>query len=127
MDPFDWEEFLELAEELVGPRGDAGAARTAISRAYDAAFHRAREHGSRLGMRLTRTGEDQVLVWDWFLRSGTANPLGRIGADGRWLRRARRGADYDAVSYPQLSREAQTAVDLARRILADLDRLRSLR
>ena len=34
---FDWEEFLDLAGELVQRRGDISAERTAISRAYYAA------------------------------------------------------------------------------------------
>jgi hypothetical protein len=36
---FDWTEFLDLADDLAGRRGDPAAKRTAISRAYYASFH----------------------------------------------------------------------------------------
>lgn len=67
MPEFGWEGFLDLAEELSQRRGDAAAERTAISRAYYAAFHWANDDVSRRGANLTFTGRDHTLVWDWFL------------------------------------------------------------
>jgi hypothetical protein len=117
---FDWEEFLDLAEELVRRRGDVGAERTAVSRAYYAAFHRAGEHYARRGERLTLTGNDHALVWDWFVRPGADPRSLRIGNNGLWLRRARRRADYDPSSFPDLSRTAERAIALTRLLLVDL-------
>jgi hypothetical protein len=87
VDRFDWEEFLDLAEELVRRRGDPAAERTAISRAYHAAFHRAGEHVVRRGERLTLTGDDHVLIWEWFLRPGADHrALAAASAPARRLR-----------------------------------------
>ena len=41
---FDWHGFLTLADDLAARAGDETAARTAISRAYYAAFHAGRAH-----------------------------------------------------------------------------------
>ena len=41
MTPFDWTGFLTLAERLATDTGDEAAQRTAISRAYYAAYHAA--------------------------------------------------------------------------------------
>ena len=55
---FDWTEFLDRADELGRRRGDPPAERTAISRAYYAAFHHACARFAAAGERLTLTGED---------------------------------------------------------------------
>ena len=120
MDPFDWEEYLELAEKLVGQRGDVAAERSAISRAYYAVFREAAHYYSRQGERLDLTGDDHIFVWDWFKRH---NPYERIGINGERLKWSRRRADYDD-SFPGLSTEAQNSVKLARRIFDVLVRLR---
>lgn len=122
---FAWEDYLRLAAELVQRQGDAGAERSAISRAYYAAFHGASAHVVDRGVGLTFTGRDHALVWDWFLRDGTDPRSHWIGEAGRLLRRARRQADYDAPPIPGLSSEAQAAVQLAERITSELRRLGS--
>ena len=121
---FDWEEYLELAGELAGRRGDVGAERSAISRAYYAAFHKAAEYLTARGERLTFTGDDHTFVWDWFFQPGASAMSLRIGSNGHRLRRARRRADYDPSPFRNLSSEARTAVALAQAILADLPALR---
>ncbi len=117
---FDWEQFIVLAEELVERRADVGAERTAISRAYYAAFHGASAYVCARGQRLTRTGVDHALVWDWFFGAGADRRLQWIGTQGIRLRRARRRADYEPAPIPNCSIEAQNAVRLARRILREL-------
>lgn len=120
---FDREEFLELAEDLVQRRGHAGAERSAISRSYYAAFHKASEYFSRQGERLTFTGEDHTLVWDWFVRSTVDQRSQWIGNVGFRLKQARRNADYDPSRIPNLSAEAQRWTMLTRRLLLELTRL----
>ncbi len=120
MTDFDWEEFLDLAEELVRRHGDLGAERSAISRAYYAAFHAAGSIARRHGARLTLTGVDHTLVWDWFLQPEADRRSQWIGDTGHRLRRARRRADYDAAPRSNLSLEARDAVRLARRIVTEL-------
>ena len=122
MPDFDWEEFLDLAEQLVQRRGDPAAERTAISRAYYAVFHKASAYLIRQGERLTFTGEDHAFVWRWFRMRG--DRLSRaIGQNGRRLIDARRRADYDPAEYRSLFAGAATAVRLARQTLADLGTL----
>ena len=122
MPDFDWDGFLDLADELVGRRGNAAAERTAISRAYYAAFHPARAHLVRQGERLTLTGADHGLVWRWFL--ARPDPLARaVGTNGRRLVDERRRADYDPIEDGSLSVRAAGAVRLARQVIANPRRL----
>lgn len=83
---FDWIEFLDLADDLARRRGDPAAERTAISRAYYAAFHLASDRFVTAGERLTLLGDDHALVWDWFVMSSDRR-LRAIGANGKRLRR----------------------------------------
>jgi hypothetical protein len=116
---FDWSEYLDLAAEFARRRGDPAAERSAISRAYYAAFHLASARFVAAGERLTLLGDDHVLVWDWFLASSDRR-MRAIGANGKRLRRWRRAADYESV-YPGLSADVPIAVTLARRVADELD------
>jgi uncharacterized protein (UPF0332 family) len=120
--PFDWAEYLELAERLVAWRGDPAAERSAISRAYYAAFHNAKAYFLLKGGRLTFRGEDHGTVADWF-KDSVDRDLRKIGLDVERLRRLRRIADYDE-RFAHLSSEAQAAVTLARRTLEVISGLR---
>lgn len=122
MTPFDWVEYLELAERLVAWRGNPAAERSAISRAYYAAFHQAKTYFLAYGGRLTFQGEDHGAVADWFKESGHRD-LRRIGLDVARLRRLRRVADYDG-RFAELSSEAQAAVTLAPRTVDAISALR---
>lgn len=115
MTPFDWDEFLEFAEEQVRRRGHPAAERSAISRAYYAAFHRARSHYADRGERLTFRADEHGIVPEWF-RSQADQRLRMIGAGLVWLRQLRRDADY-GDRFPNLTTEAEAAVRLARRLL----------
>jgi uncharacterized protein (UPF0332 family) len=113
--PFDWVEYLELAERLVAWRGDPAAERSAISRAYYAVFHTAKTHFLAKGGKLTFQGEDHGAIADWF-KDSVHPDVRRIGLDVERLRRLRRIADYDE-RFAHLSSEAQAAVVLARRTM----------
>ena len=117
---FDWEEFLDLTEELARRRDDVAAEPSAISRAYCAAFHKASEYFSRQGERLSLTGDDHMIVWDWFLRPDADGLSHQIGSVGLRLRRVRRTADDDPSPIPNLSAEAQNLVRLARQLVSAL-------
>ena len=60
---FDWPDYLALASKLTG--GDEASQRTAISRAYYAAFHAARRHVQHAhpDVRLPRHGGVHDEVW----------------------------------------------------------------
>ena len=115
---FTWSDFLGLADELAGRFGDEAAERTAIGRAYYAAFNAARDYLVRTGASIPQAGQAHVLVWDRF-HAGPDPVHRRIADRGRNLRKRRGRADYDAV-YPQVSRDARASVVMARRLLADL-------
>jgi len=121
MPDFDWEEYLELAEELVKRRGNPAAERSGISRAYYAAFHTAANYFSTRGQRLTLTGTDHREVWDWF-RLRTDEVEKSVGSNGRALVGSRRKADYE-VKFEGLSSEAEYSVIMARAVVNDVRHL----
>ena len=112
---FQWRDFLELAVELVETDRESGR-RSAISRAYYAAYHAGRRRWAQdQGLPTTRRIEHAPLG-EYFRRSPGGAALGEKG--GRLLE-LRRGADYDAA--PACSaRDAQRALALARELLGEL-------
>jgi hypothetical protein len=100
---------------------DEAAERSAIGRAYYAAFGMARTYLRRQGVRLPPGGLPHVAVWDRF-HAVPDRAHRRIADRGRHLRRWRTRADYDD-QYPGLTREARTSVAFARGILTDFDSL----
>ena len=115
---FDWTRFLVLAEELGRRRNDAAALRTAISRAYYAAFCSARLRLRQDGVVIPPTSAAHRVVWNHYL---TANAQHRraIGIAGERLRRARNQADYDSY-FPQLAGTVRLSLARARRLIAAL-------
>ena len=118
---FRWSDLLDLAEELVQRSGDEAAERTAISRAYHAAFGTARRRLDPTGARIPETSHSHAIVWTTFHATPDRDHR-RIADRGRRLRQWRIKADYVDV-VPDLSATAQTAVSLARRVLTDLANL----
>ena len=120
MTPFDWVDFLTLAERLATDPGDEAAQRTAISRAYYAAYHAAAACVRAKGILMV--GHTHRSVW----RALKADPdpnradAGRKGDRLRWFRTA---ADYRNPFPGDLGRLATTAVAEARVVIDDLDRL----
>lgn len=98
---FDWREFLELAELLAGPAGDSVAVqlseathRSAVSRAYYAAFCHARRYAQRnLGYLPRYTAADHGSL----RRHYDAHGLSAIADDLDKLRDWRNECDYDDV------------------------------
>jgi len=89
---FHWAEYLALAKELSQKGGDA-AARSAISRAYYAAYNTARRHRGARRAVATRGGSHSA-VWTALTESGNNN-WRTAGNKGRDLLERRRKADYD--------------------------------
>jgi len=111
---FDWNGFLDLAERLA--QGDDEAShRTAISRAYYFAFHRARLFVLSRGVALPRTGEAHDVVWEVLACAGKG--LRGAAAMGLGLRKMRRKSDYDREFLGIGKGKAQDAVKLARAIV----------
>ncbi|HEY9630086.1 MAG TPA: hypothetical protein V6C84_22560 [Coleofasciculaceae cyanobacterium] len=123
---FNWEEYLHLAEELTGIAnsiaGEEARLRSTISRAYYAAFIRARNYlRIHLDIDLPRNGDVHRYVREYFDRS--SNELHRmIANDLARLRISRNRADYDDIM-TQLPVLARMSLKLAARVLANLDAL----
>src|SRR5438876_10299168 len=109
--PFRWSEYLELASELA-ERDEPSALRTAVSRAYYAAFGTAREHLELEGRPLDEGANIHRSVWSLFLSSDTG-PRHYIGLDGSRLRAVRNTSDYDA-HIPISTQDALKALRKAR-------------
>lgn len=119
--PFDPSEFLAVARELAA--GDTeGHHRSAISRAYYAAFWHARGRlAEDNGSLPDAVGENSHnRVWDYFAADIDARG-DSIGEQGWTLKRARARADYG--SRPVQQRDAQRAIQQAERLIAAIDAL----
>ncbi|MBI4784919.1 MAG: hypothetical protein HY785_26970 [Oscillatoriophycideae cyanobacterium NC_groundwater_1537_Pr4_S-0.65um_50_18] len=123
---FNWEEYLHLAEELTGIAnsiaGEEARLRSTISRAYYAAFIRARNYlRVHQDIDLPRNGDVHRYVREYFDRS--SNELHRmIANDLARLRISRNRADSDDIM-TQLPVLARMSLKLAARVLANLDAL----
>lgn len=121
MTPFDWDEFLEFAEEQALRRGNPAAERSAISCACYAVFHKAQTYAMASGHRLSFRADDHGTIARWF--ESSPNPtLVSIGLDLGRLRRLRRQAGYEE-RFPNLSADARSAVLLARTLVEQLSSL----
>jgi len=115
--PFDWNEFLNLAEDLA-TRNDEASKRTAISRAYYAVFH------SALARATQRSGQPPQNVpvhgWCWGKYQSTNDmACHELGNKGSRLKRRRTLADYKE-NIPRIDDEVRAALEEARRFPADL-------
>lgn len=120
---FDWTEYLNLAEELAGqaqkPSTEEARLRSAISRAYYAAFSTARYKLPSIPSNLA--GSVHTYVWKNYKNN---NDLTRsqIGANGDRLRKDRNRADYDTTvsNLPKLTEKALKVSSLTISLLKTL-------
>src|SRR5438270_12092799 len=117
----NWRDFLLLAARLAAGTSEAEW-RTAISRAYYAAFHVARRLLTDLNFVVPRADRaHQYLVFR--LSNSGESAVEQVGRDLETLRRLRNRADYDeapAFSQPQ----AAAAVRIAEGVVQGLDAAR---
>lgn len=93
---FDWAEYLRLARTLGTQTYDEAALRSAISRAYYAAFGTAAQDLRSRGTKLTTRGGVHKQVIDLF-KSDSDPRLVQVGVELDRLRRDRNRADYRPV------------------------------
>lgn len=98
---FDWSEYLKIANKLVQAKStfyaSEGCQRTAISRAYYAAYCKARNLARDRGwVTLTKSAKDHSIVKNHFQNSRQRNKS-RIGVILDRLRDDRNDADYEDV------------------------------
>ncbi|MDP2897307.1 MAG: hypothetical protein Q8Q12_12265 [bacterium] len=106
---FDWKEYLELSRFLAGETattpGEQAAHRSAVSRAYYAAFCHARNYArDRHGFSPEDTAKDHSRVRDHFRARGSVELARRLDSLRRW----RNDCDYKdtVVSLPRILVEA---------------------
>jgi len=113
---FDGRDFLTLAEELATRTADESAMRTAVSRAYYAAFLVARG-----AMRPGDVGVKHKQLWG-SLRDAPERERRVIAETGNRLYRQREEADYGR-EVANLSREVALALARSREVVNTLDNL----
>jgi uncharacterized protein (UPF0332 family) len=109
----NWRDFLPLAARLAAGASEADW-RTAVSRAYYAAFHVARRLLTDLNFTVPRADRAHQYLVFRLSNSGEA-AVEQAGRDLETLRRLRNRADYDeapALTQPQATAAVQVAEDI---------------
>lgn len=122
---FKWRFLLRVAAVLLNAADQESECRSAINRAYYAAYGEARAFCEARGMILKKNRSSHEQVWQ-YLRSGETSDTvyGRaackaIGDQGIFLRSQRVAADYFGNAAPPKS-EAERAVATSREIIRRL-------
>lgn len=119
---FDWSEYLKLAEELVEGDTNEAKQRSAISRAYYAAFCYARNYlKDYLDFEPRRDDNEHKTVAEEFKDYENQN-MREIGNDLTRLRSDRNNADYDDTVM-NLRSKANFALRLAKNIIDKINQL----
>ena len=125
---YNWKEFLTFAEninadpDIPGPK--EAALRSAVSRAYYAAFRAALEIGIRDGFSPSRTGEDHSKIREYFRNSVPKIPSKLdISTQLARLHDLRRKADYENELRQKPESMAYNAIGMAKKVFADIDEL----
>jgi uncharacterized protein (UPF0332 family) len=111
-------DFLTLANQLAAGRTEAEW-RSAVSRAYYAAFHVTRQLMEDLGFAVPRGERAHAYLWMRLYNCGDSR-IQQAGADLNALRGLRNQGDYD-LRRPLLQKIARPQVRLAQRIIQILD------
>jgi uncharacterized protein (UPF0332 family) len=123
---FDWSEYLDLAQELAGqatgPSSQEAKLRSAISRAYYAAFCSARNHlRDKERHTIPSGGEAHQYVQNQFKKGGD-KVRKKVGENLNRLHIHRKKADYeDRVT--KLPATTEYALKVAQRIVSNLRRV----
>lgn len=118
--PFDWQDYLDIAfalqQQAAAGLPREAALRSAISRAYYAAFCHARNYAhERHGLQLRYTADDHGLVKKHFMTRRARTVADRLD----WLRIVRNKCDYqDALD--ELDSLLATALKEAQMVIAIL-------
>jgi hypothetical protein len=118
--PFDWREFLVLAETLLESRSEA-AYRSAISRAYYSVYNQASERAQKNECKFDPAIDAGMHKKCWgFYRKGPDPNCAQLGVDGDRLRESRVRADYRSGEYRRLQEEAAQIVKDVKLLAAKL-------
>jgi uncharacterized protein (UPF0332 family) len=114
---FDWREYLELARELAGLRGSGysqeAADRSAVSRAYYAAFCWARNYAeAKLGFKPQKGPDDHKRLREHLKRQRHQMLASHLNKLRGW----RNECDYDD-QVPQLRQRVSVSIEVADKII----------
>jgi uncharacterized protein (UPF0332 family) len=109
MAAFDWSQYLVLAKEL-GARSEEAALRSAVSRAYYAAYNTAKSFCDTAGVPIIDSGNLHRDLWTAFLKRG-GRTFTSVYDKGERLRRKRTRADYDSEIFGLTSMAADSIRD----------------
>ncbi|MFT0753490.1 HEPN domain-containing protein [Synechococcus sp. RC10A2] len=122
---FDWYEYLRLATELAGhpiaPASEEARQRSAISRAYYAAFCKCRNYLQTQGYQVSRESLAHTQVRNLFKQSQDRR-LKQVGHHLDRLRSDRNMADYEDY-FADIGEKTELALELANRIFSMLSEL----
>ncbi len=118
----NWRDYLSLANRLAAAANEAEW-RTAVSRAYYAAFHVARRLFADLNFTVPRADRAHQYLVVFRLSNSGEPPVEKAGRDLETLRRLRNRADYDEAP-PITQSQATAAAQLADDIIQILDAAR---
>ena len=120
--PFDWNDFLSLAQRLARSTNDESSQRTAISRAYYCVFNLAFARAERTaGPKPRDAGYHQ---WCWDQYTGTNDrACKQLGNTGQRMKARRVRADYKDADIRRLDDEVQRILEDARQFLVALSTL----
>lgn len=114
---FDWTKYLDLAKNL-STSSEEALLRSAISRAYYAAFNQARDYCISHDIYIPRSTDSHQVVWNAFL--GQGRHLRGVHKNGDLLRARRVKADYEADPITRLSDEVKQAIHESELVLSYL-------
>lgn len=122
--PFDWVEYLTLAQRLATENGEASQ-RSAISRAYYAIYHAARSSLEETeNFQFSHNNPAHKQVWDAYRRKGRTHTA--VGLNGDRLRLNRTQADYES-EIEHLSILVDDSLDKANKVLRYLEQIKNTR
>ncbi|MDX2190147.1 MAG: hypothetical protein SFY32_09800 [Bacteroidota bacterium] len=117
---FDWTSYLDLAEELMESHDNQAKLRTAISRAYYAAFVTCKIKANLPSS--ISIGESHKKVIDFYKENNDVPIFQTIGTCLLNLRKIRNDADYNG-HFKTNWQEVEKQIGLAKYILQNLDQI----
>lgn len=116
--PFDWNNYLTLAEHL-SARPDEASKRTAISRAYYCVFNLAFDRAESTAG--PHPSGEPYHSWCWSKYEETPDGSCRqLGMEGSRMARRRVKADYEPANIPRLDDQVRRMLEEARQFRTDL-------
>jgi uncharacterized protein (UPF0332 family) len=118
--PFDWSEYLKLAEELAA-RNEEACLRSSLSRAYYCVYNLARTRAERNGFVSVQGESIHGQLWRLFSQSPEPECI-YLGQIALRLKEKREKADYKPV-YHRIEEEVPQVLSEAQDFAARLERL----